>query len=210
MTPPKLHARIRSSRRLSDGFIKLDRIEFDTDMHAGGTQTVVREIAHRGHAVGVLGYDPVRDAVVLINEFRPGCLVAGDPPFTDNVVAGGMSEDESPLQAAVREMLEETGLELRDPVLVHPGAYVSSGGSTEKMALVVGVVVTRHAGGVHGNAEESEDILTVVVPWRDFIQRVRSAQITDLKTLVAGYWLAEHREQWMRPSKSADTTGESE
>jgi ADP-ribose pyrophosphatase len=195
MTRAKLTARIKSSTRLSDGFIKLDRIEFDTAMHAGGSQTVVREIAHRGHAVGVLGYDPIRDEVVLINEFRPGCLVAGDPPFTDNVVAGGMGDHESPLDAAVREMLEETGLELRDPVLAHPGAYVSSGGTTEKIAIVVGVVDTSNAGGVHGNADESEDILTVVVPWLDFIQRVRAAQITDLKTLVAAYWLAEHRDR---------------
>lgn len=196
MARTKLTARIKSSTRLSDGFIKLDRIEFDTAMHAGGTQTVVREIANRGHAVGVLGYDPVRDEVVLINEFRPGCLVAGDPPFTDNVVAGGMSDGESPLDAAVREMLEETGLELRDPVLAHPGAYVSSGGTTEKMAIVVGFVDTSNAGGVHGNLEESEDILTVVVPWLDFIQRVRTAQITDLKTIVAAYWLAEHRDRF--------------
>ena len=140
MTARDLTATIASSTRLSDGFIKLDRMEFDTDMHGGGRQRVVREIAHRGHAVGVLGYDPVRDEVVLINEFRPGCLVAGDPAFTDNVVAGGMSTDESPLQAAVREMLEETGLELRDPLLIHPGAYVSSGGTTEKIALVLGFV----------------------------------------------------------------------
>lgn len=188
-------ASIVSVTPLSDGFIKLDRIEFETGMHHGGTQRVTREIADRGHAVGVLGYDPVRDEVVLINEFRPGCLVAGDPPFTDNVVAGGMGDDESPLDAAVREMLEEAGLELRDPVLAHPGAYVSSGGSTEKMAIVVGFVDTSRAGGVHGNPDESEDILTVVVPWDEFIDRVRAAQITDLKTLVAAYWLAEHRSQ---------------
>lgn len=191
----KLTATIVSSTRLSAGFIKLDRVEFDTAMHTGGRQRVTREITDRGHAVGVLGYDPDRDEVVLINEFRPGCLVAGDPAYTDNVVAGGMSADESPLEAAVREMLEETGLELHDPVLAHPGAYVSSGGSTEKMAIVVGFVDTNGAGGVHGNAEESEDILTVVVPWPEFMQRVRDAQITDLKTLVAAYWLAEHRDR---------------
>jgi ADP-ribose pyrophosphatase len=190
-----LTATIVSSTRLSDGFIKLERVEFDTAMHSGGRQRVIREIMDRGHAVGVLGYDAERDEVVLINEFRPGCLVAGDPAYTDNIVAGGMTADESPLEAAVREMHEETGLELRDPVLAHPGAYVSSGGSTEKIAIVVGFVDTSAAGGVHGNAEESEDILTVVVPWQEFMQRVRDAQITDLKTLVAAYWLAEHRGQ---------------
>lgn len=190
-----LTASIVSSTPLSDGFIKLDRVEFDTAMHAGGRQRVIREIMDRGHAVGVLGYDPERDEVVLINEFRPGCLVAGDPAYTDNIVAGGMTAHESPLEAAVREMHEETGLDLRDPVLAHPGAYVSSGGSTEKIAIVVGFVDTSEAGGVHGNAEESEDILTVVVPWQEFMQRVRDARITDLKTLVAAYWLAEHRDR---------------
>ncbi len=195
MSIDEQRATIVTSTRLSDGFIKLDRIVFDTPTHAGGRQHVEREVTDRGHAVGVLGYDPERDEVVLINEFRPGCMVAGDPAFTDNVVAGGMSEGESPLDAAVREMREEAGLELRDPILVHPGAYVSSGGSTEKMAIVLGFVDTRHAGGVHGNDNESEDILTVVLPWQTFIQRVRDAQITDLKTLVAGYWLAEHRDR---------------
>lgn len=195
MSIDEQRATIVTSTRLSDGFIKLDRIVFDTPTHAGGRQHVEREVTDRGHAVGVLGYDPERDEVVLINEFRPGCMVAGDPAFTDNVVAGGMSEGESPLDAAVREMREEAGLELRDPILVHPGAYVSSGGSTEKMAIVLGFVDTRLAGGVHGNDNESEDILTVVLPWQTFIQRVRDAQITDLKTLVAGYWLAEHRDR---------------
>ena len=195
MTQRTMTARILSSTPLASGFLKVDRIEFDTDMHGGGRQRVVREIMHRGHAVGVLGYDPGRDEIVLINEFRPGCLIAGDVPFTDNVVAGAIDGDESPIDAAVREMKEETGLELLEPILVHPGAYVSSGGTSEKIALVFGFVDTQSAAGVHGNPDEAEDILTVVLSANDFIDRVRHAQITDLKTLVAGYWFAENRER---------------
>jgi ADP-ribose pyrophosphatase len=191
----RLTAIIRSCVRLADGFIKLDRYEFEIDRHDGGKQIIERDVAHRGHAVGVLGYDPVRDEVVLVNEFRAGCFVAGDPPYTDNLVAGGMSEGEGPLDAAIREMQEEAHLELHEPVLVHPGAYASSGGATEKLALVVGFVDATRAGGVHGNADEAEDILTVVLPADEFLRRVRSAQITDMKTLLAGYWLAEHRER---------------
>lgn len=195
MSQRVLTASITSRQRIADGFLKVDRIEFTTGMHGGGEQTVTREVMHRGHAVGVLGYDPARDEVILINEFRPGCLIAGDPPYTDNLVAGGIAEDESAVVAAVREMKEETDLELREPILVHPGAYVSSGGTSEKIAIVVGLVDTSHAGGVHGNPDEGEDILTVVVPAQRFIERVRTGQITDLKTLVAGYWLAENRER---------------
>jgi ADP-ribose pyrophosphatase len=146
----------------------------------------------RGNAVAVLAHDPGRDQVVLINEFRPGVMVAGEYPFRDNLVAGAIGSNETALQAAVREMQEETGLLLSNPLLIHPGAYVSSGGTSEKISIVYGTVDTAHAGGVHGNPSENEDILTVVLPAKVFIDRVRSGDINDLKTLVAGYWFAEH------------------
>jgi ADP-ribose pyrophosphatase len=146
----------------------------------------------------VLAYDPVRDEIVLINEFRPGSLIAGDRAFTDGLVAGAIDGDESPVAAAVREMKEEAGLELTDPIVVHPGAFVSSGGTSEKIAIVFGFVDASDAGGVHGNPHESEDILSLVMTADRFIERVRSGDITDMKTLLAGYWFAEHRERLRR------------
>lgn len=202
MSARKLNVSVVSQTELHSGFLRVSRYVFDVERHAGGTRRLTWEVMERGNAVGVLGYDPQRDEVVLINEFRPGMLLAGDVPFSDNVVAGGIQPGEDPLQAAVREMKEETGLELRDPVIVHPGAYVSSGGTSEKIVIVAGTVDTALAGGVHGSTHESEDILTVVLPAAEFIRRVQSAQITDLKTLVAGYWLADRRAR--RPAACAE------
>jgi len=193
MTTRRMTARIKSKTSIADGFLRVNRYEFETDMHAGGSQVVTREVMERGHAVAVLGYDPVRDEVVLVNEFRPGCLLAGDDAFTDNLAAGGIADGESAIDAAVREMQEETGLEMTRPELIHPGAFVSSGGTSEKIALVVGRVDASQATGVHGNANEAEDIRVVVLSADDFIARVRSGAINDMKTLVAGYWFAEHR-----------------
>lgn len=193
MIPRKPRATIKSSQSIADGFLKVDRYEFEIDRHAGGTQTIVREVMERGHAVGVLAYDPRRDLVVLVNEFRPGCLLAGDDPYTDNVVAGAVAEGESPIEAAIREVAEEVGLTLSAPRLIHPGAFVSSGGTSEKISIVVGFVDASNAGGIHGKADETEDTLAVVMPADELIARVRRADITDLKTLVAGYWLAENR-----------------
>ena len=204
MKARKLSARVRTREVLVDSFLKVNRYEFDIDTHGGGKQRVVRDVMERGHAVGVLGYDPACDAVVLVNEFRPGCLLGGADPYTDNLVAGGIGENESPIDAAVRELREEAALELRHPILAHPGAYVSSGGTSEKIAIVVGLVDTTAAGGVHGNADESEDILTVVLPVHIFLQRVRTGAITDLKTLVAGYWLAEHHDELRRLASNTD------
>lgn len=195
MRSRRLRASIESAVPVATGFLRVTRYEFEIEKHAGGSQRVVREVMERGHAVAVLAYDPQRDVVVLANEFRPGCLVAGDDPFTDNLPAGGIAEGESVIEAATRELKEETGLELRNPIVVHPGAFASSGGTSEKIAIVAGFVDAANAEGIHGNPEESEEIRAVVLPAREFIERVRRAEIADLKTLVAGYWLAENRER---------------
>jgi ADP-ribose pyrophosphatase len=195
MKPRKPAVSVVSKTPLHSGFLRVDRYVFEVERYEGGTRRLTWEVMERGNAVGVLGYDPRRDEVVLISEFRPGMLVAGDEPFSENLVAGGILPGEDPLVAAVREMQEETGLELRDPLIVHPGAYVSSGGTSEKIVIVAGTVDASLAGGVHGAAEETEDILSVVLPAEEFIRRVQAGEITDLKTLVAGYWLAGHRAQ---------------
>jgi ADP-ribose pyrophosphatase len=187
----KLKAGIHSRTPLYEGFLKVYRYEFDVERHRGGNMRITWEVMERGHAVAVLGHDPRRDEVVLVNEFRPGALVSNEYPYRDNLVAGAIDGDETALQAAVREMREEANLELRDPLLIHPGAYVSSGGTSEKISLVYGTVDTSVAGGVHGAIHENEDILTTVLPAQVFIDRVRQGEINDLKTLVAGYWFAE-------------------
>jgi ADP-ribose pyrophosphatase len=176
---------------LHEGFLRVYEYEFDVEKHVGGITRILREIMERGNAVAVLGHDPNRNEVVLGNEFRPGVMAAGDYPYRDNLIAGVIEKNETALEAAVREMREEMGLILSDPVLIHSGAYVSSGGTSEKISIVYGTVDATQAGGVHGNAEENEDILTVVLPAKVFIDRVRSGDINDLKTLVAGYWFAE-------------------
>jgi ADP-ribose pyrophosphatase len=191
VTARQLKAVIHSRTALHEGFLRVYRYEFDVEKYGGGVRRTTWEVMERGNAVAVLGHDPGRDEVVLVNEFRPGLMVAGDYPYRDNLVAGAIEDNETALQAAVREMQEEAGLVLSNPVLIHPGAYVSSGGTSEKIAIVYGTVDTSHAGGVHGNATEQEDILTVVLPAKVFIDRVRTGNVNDLKTLVAGYWFAE-------------------
>lgn len=193
MSNRTLKATIKSKVQLAGGFLKVNRYEIEAERHAGGMHTSSWEVMERGHAVAVLGYDPERDRVVLVNELRPGVLIAGDYPYTDNLVAGGINDGESVLAAAVREMKEEANLDLEAPEIIHSGAFVSSGGSSEKIAIVIGRVDSRKAGGVHGNPGENEDIKTIVLPAQEFIDRVRRGEITDLKTLVAGYWLIDHR-----------------
>ena len=188
-----LKARIVSSTPEYQGFLNVYKVTIEKERHEDGRMESFNWLVmDRGHAVAVLGYDPKLDAVVLVNEMRPGMLWAGDYPYTDNLIAGGIGKGEDAVEAAVRETEEEAGVSLKDPILVHPGAYVSSGGSSEKIAIVAGIVDLSKGGGIHGLAEERENIKSVVIDAAEFIKRVRSAEITDLKTLVAGYWFIEH------------------
>jgi ADP-ribose pyrophosphatase len=183
-------ARILDRTPLHEGFLKLYRYRFEVERHDGGSRVVQWEMMERGNSVGVLGHDPHRNEIVLVNECRPGILVTGGYPYQDQLVAGVIEPGESPTEAAAREMQEEAGLVLRDPVLIHPGAFVSSGGTSERIALVYGTVDTSNAGGAHGT-DENEDALTVLLQAPVFIERVRKGEITDFKTLLAGYWFAE-------------------
>ena len=90
-------------------------------------------------------------------------------------------------------MMEETGMILENPMLIHAGAYVSPGGTSEKIALVFGAVDSSKAGGIHGKPEEGEDIKTILLAGEEFIRRAESGALKDMKTVMAAFWLAAHR-----------------
>lgn len=191
----KLEARIISKTDEYKGFLTISKLQIERDNHDGSRQTVTWLMMERGHAVAVLAYDPVEDLVILGNEMRPGILVAGGYPYTDNLLAGGINKDETPIEAAVRETMEEAGLELQDPLMIHDKSYVSSGGTSERISIVFGIVASKKAGGIHGAENESESIKTTILTSDEFMARIRSNDINDLKTMVAGYWLIENRDR---------------
>lgn len=193
MTKKKLEAKIKKSSTEYDGFLKIRKYEIERDKHEGGKEDITWYVMERGHAVGVLAYDPVRDVVVLVNEMRTGVLVDGGEPFTDTIPAGMIDKGETPLDAAIRETKEETGLTLKDAKVIHEKAYVSAGGTSESIALVFGIVDASKAGGVHGKAAEHENIKVIVMKTGEFMRKVKSGEINDLKSMVAAYWLQENK-----------------
>lgn len=178
------------------GYFRIDRYllrhrRFD------GTMTGVfsREMFERGHAVAVLLYDPDRDAVVLVEQFRMGAFAAGHPqPWLLEVVAGIIDEGETPDQVALRETREESGCTIIGD-LVHVYDYLASpGGTTETVRLYCGRVDSRKAGGTHGLAEENEDIKVHVLPAEDAIRLLDDNRLPNATTVIALGWLARNRQ----------------
>lgn len=181
-----------------DGYFRIDRYRLRHTLHQGGmSREIVREVFERGNAVGILPFDPDRDEVVMIEQFRIGAYAAGADPWLTEIVAGIIEQGESAEQVARREIAEETGLKVGDlwPMV----RYLSSpGGASEKVELFLGRVDARGAGGVHGLEFEEEDIRVFPLPYADAAAMVEEGKIGNAMTLIALQWLMLHRHEVMR------------
>ena len=93
------------------GFYRLDRLQLRHRQFAGGMgPQLSRELFVRHDAVCVLPYDPQRDSVVLIEQFRIGAMDKSSNPWLLELVAGLIDKDEQPEEVARREAVEELSL----------------------------------------------------------------------------------------------------
>ncbi|HEX9488733.1 MAG TPA: NUDIX domain-containing protein [Stellaceae bacterium] len=182
------------------GFFRIDRYRLRHRLYSGGwSGELTREIFERGHAVGVLLYDPARDALVLIKQFRLAAHLAGFPAWQLEIVAGIIDRPgESAPEVARREAKEEAGLTIEGEVLPVHRYLTSPGGSTETVTLYCGRIDSRDAGGIHGCADEQEDIKVIVKSYDETMQLLRTGKINNGFTIVALYWLAANRARLRR------------
>ena len=177
------------------GFFKLTEVELQHDLFAGGKSPVlVREIIDRGHAVAVLPYDPVRDEVVLVEQFRVGAGEDSDGPWLIEVIAGYQEPGESAEEVVHREALEEAGCLLSDVGLMHR-CYASPGGSNERVSLFFARTDSSNIGGIHGLDEEGEDIRVHVVSSQQAFDWLDSGRIDSAMPIISMQWFRINRER---------------
>lgn len=153
----------------------------------GWSDTVVREIFERGHAVAVLPYDPVTDEFVLIEQIRIGAMEKADTPWLIEIIAGIIEEGEEPDDVCKREAMEEAGVILKN--LTEAISYLSSpGGTTETLQIYMAQVDSTQAQGVHGLDYESEDILVHRVPVSTAEEWLQNGKINNAAAIVAVQW----------------------
>lgn len=177
------------------GFFELRGLRLRHRLFAGGwSREIHRELFVRGAAVGVLLYDPARDAVAMVEQFRVGALRRSESPWLLELVAGIVEEGETPEDVARREALEEADTSIK--ALEWVAEYYSSpGGSDEYFYLFCGCADLSEAGGIHGLADEGEDIRVSLVAASDAVAMADSGEINNAHSLIAVHWLARHRER---------------
>ncbi|MBC3376161.1 NUDIX domain-containing protein [Pseudomonas sp. SWRI92] len=177
------------------GFYKLDRVHLRHELFAGGmSREISRELFVRHDAVCVLPYDPQRDEVVLIEQFRVGAMGKSVNPWLVELVAGLIDKDEQPEEVAHREAQEEAGLVFAAlwPMTKY---FPSPGGSDEFVHLYLGRCDSAGAGGLHGLEDEGEDIRVKTWAFEDALQAVRDGRICNAASIIALQWLALNRDE---------------
>lgn len=175
------------------GFFSLTRLKVRHALFGGGWSEVLdRELFHRGRCVAVVLYDPAADRLVLIEQFRVGALKVKDDPWLLEIVAGAVEEGETPEAVAHREAREEAGCEIRE--LIRIGEFFTTpGGCSEKITLFCGLVDSEGVGGVHGLADEDEDIRVDVVDFDAAFAAMNDGLIDSAIPIVGLQWLALNR-----------------
>ncbi len=178
------------------GFFSLKKFELKHTLYQGGwSQPITRELFHRGNCVAVLLYDPKRDEVVLIEQFRMGAIqLSADQAWLIEIVAGAIEQGETAEDVAHRESLEEANCQIEKLIKIND-FFTSPGGTSELLTLYCGKVDTSEVGGVHGLDHEDEDIAVSTMKFDDAYQLLLDGKILSAIPIIALQWLYINRSQ---------------
>lgn len=171
------------------GFMQLYKLSVQFPLFKGGlSKPVLREVVERPSAVTVLLYDPEHKQVVLIEELRIGALGNTQSPWLLDVVAGAIESTDTPEQAAMREVFEETGLKVSS--LIPIGSYLPSPGIFKgQVFLYCAKVQAPKSGGVYGLTEEGEDIKVHVFSVEEALELLAAGHIVSAPAWISLQWL---------------------
>jgi nudix-type nucleoside diphosphatase (YffH/AdpP family) len=162
---------------------------------AGGqSATLERAVFVSGDAACVLPYDPLRDRVLVIEQFRPGPMARGEAnPWMLEPIAGRVDPFETPEQAVRREAGEEAGLTV-GRLIAAPAYYPTPGAKSEFIYNFIGLTdLPDGAGRPGGVAEEGEDIRPHLLSCDALEALLAAGELRNGPMVMLALWLARLR-----------------
>jgi nudix-type nucleoside diphosphatase (YffH/AdpP family) len=176
-------------------FFAVEEYDLRHARFAGGmSDEMARAAFVSADAVTVLPYDPGRDRVMVIEQFRAGPFARGDPqPWSLEAIAGRIDPGETPEETARREAREEAGLEI-GPLTPIGRYYPSPGAKSEFIHSYIGLAeLPDSAGGLGGVAHEHEDIRAHVVPFDRLMALVETGEAGNAPLILSALALERRR-----------------
>jgi nudix-type nucleoside diphosphatase (YffH/AdpP family) len=180
-------------------FFAIEEYKLSFQRFDGSKSPIVkRAVFVSGDAVTVLPYDPVRDRVLCVEQFRVGPFARGDvQPWQLEPIAGRIDPFETAETAARRESVEEAGLVLGDLMPIAQ-FYPTPGAKTEYIYAYVALAdLPDGAAILGGEASEAEDIKGHILSFAEFADLVAQGEATTAPLLLSYYWLERERPKLM-------------
>lgn len=169
---------------LSNDWYVLKKATFDFLRRDGTWQRQSRETYDRGNGAVLLLFNARHSTVVLTRQFRFPTLVNGNADGMLIEACAGLLDGDDPETCIRREAEEETGYRIRAPRKLFE-AYMSPGSVTEKLHFFAAEYeATDQIGAGGGHAHEGEDIEVLEMPLSAALDRVRTGEIQDAKTIM--------------------------
>ncbi|OAN71302.1 hypothetical protein A8B78_20020 [Jannaschia sp. EhC01] len=182
---------------IHEGFFNTEERSLSHTRFDGATQGPLNRSVYRvADAVTVLPYDPVRDCILLIEQFRMGPYAHGDAvPWLLEPIAGILDAGETPESTARREAREEANLTLGQLHFV--GRYYPTPGGIAQVLFSYLAVADLPGGvaGLGGHAGEGEDILSHLVPYNLACRMLAEGDMANAPLILTMQYLMMHRDR---------------
>ena len=180
--------KIISRKNLYNGFFKMNEFILKYKKFDGNwSDNVKREIFGGAQVSAVLPYDPKKQEIILINQFRPGTISKNKDNYLDEIVAGIIDKGEDPITTAKRECFEETGCEVKKILPINE--YFPAPGSSESYYyLFLGEIDSFDGERIKGLPNENEDILVKSYKVSNVKKKLENNEILNGLTLIALQW----------------------
>jgi 8-oxo-dGTP pyrophosphatase MutT (NUDIX family) len=140
----------------------------------GGEPGIYGVVHFKNYAIAVLPIDDDGNAY-LVGQYR-----FATQEYSWEVPEGGGKMDQSPLESAMRELKEETGLEAEQWSMIHE-LHLSNSATDERGFVFVAKKLKQGK----SEPEDTEDLKVEKIPFEELYQRVMRGEYRDALTIVA-------------------------
>ena len=176
---------------IHEGFRDFKKLTIAHDSLDGSSRIgpMEREYLATGPVAVILPYDPARDAIVVIRQFRLAAALDTPNAAAVELPAGMVDPGENVAEAAARELQEETGLEALAiercfSMLPSPGL------SDEHAHIFLAIVDAGNLEASAGKDDEHEDIRPILAPVEDLIAAVDDGRVENGYLIACTHWFA--------------------
>lgn len=179
-----MKAKILDKNILSNHWAEYARYTIEYTRSDGGVENQIREIHDTGNGASVLLYNFAKREVLLIQQFRLATMLNGNESGVILEAVAGLIENEDPEASILREIREETGLEINNVEYLYNG-YATPGAKTEVVYFFAASYdenTTKHKPG--GLVSEQEDIVLKYMNFDEAYKGIKTGIIVDMKTIT--------------------------